>query len=114
MLELLECSDRQREVEEERARLTEKVRRLKWSWWEVEIDGVTYRRERAETQARIDALVIPEQTDILATWQFLETLADVWTEATQAEREELIGLLFEVVFVDVIEGRVACARPQAS
>ena len=77
----------------------------------MELDEATYRRERAETQAQLDALVIPEQTDILAAGQFLETLADVWVEATPAERKELLGLLLEAVFVDAIGGSVVCVQP---
>ena len=114
VLKLLECSDGRHEVERERSRLAEKLRRLKRSYWEVEIDEATYGREKAETQAQIDALVIPEQTDILAAGQFLETLADVWAEATQAERTELLGLFLEAMFVDVAEGCVVCVQPQAS
>lgn len=48
----------------------------------VEIDDVTYLRERVETQA----------------------LADVTVEDAEAERSERIALLFEAVIVNVVEG----------
>jgi hypothetical protein len=59
----------------------------------VEIDEDTYRRERDETQVVLDALVIPEEPDVVAAGQFLETFADIWVEAIPKERKELLGLL---------------------
>lgn len=112
VLELLQCGDQRHEVERERAWLAEKLRRLKRSYWDVEIDEATYRREEAETQAQIYALVLPEQTDMLAARQFLETLADMWAEAAQVERKELLGLRLEAALVDVAEGCVVCIGPR--
>ncbi len=114
VLELVESEDRQADVERERARLTEKLRRLQRAYFEVEIDEATYRRELAESQARLDALVIPEAPDVVAAGQFLENLALVWTEATQAERHELLGVLLERVFVDVAGSRLVCVEPDPS
>jgi hypothetical protein len=61
--------------------------------FDVEIDEDTYRRERDETQVVLDALVIPEEPDVVAAGQFLETFADIWVEAIPKERKELLGLL---------------------
>jgi DNA invertase Pin-like site-specific DNA recombinase len=113
ILDLVECEDRRAAVERERARLSEKLRRLQRSYFEVEIDDATYRRERAETKAQLDALVIPDAPDVVAAGQFLESLAAIWAEATQAERHELLGMLLEAVFVDVAGDSIVCVQPKA-
>lgn len=113
VLEIVDCEDRRADVERERARLNEKLNRLRKAYFEVEIDEATYRRERAQAQTRLDALVIPEESDVVAAGSFLETLAEVWSEATPAERKELLGLVLEAVVVDVREGHLICVRPKA-
>jgi len=112
VIDLMGCEDRRAVVEQQRIRLAEKLKRLRKAYFEVDIDEVIYRRERAETQAQLDALVIPEENDVLAAGRFLETLADVWITATQGERKELLALLLEAVFVDVLGGRVVYVQPQ--
>jgi hypothetical protein len=57
--------------------------------------------------------VIPEQSDVVSAGQFLENLADVWAEATPAERKELLGLVLETVVVNVVEERLICVEPKA-
>jgi hypothetical protein len=59
-------------------------------------------------------LVIPEEPDVVAAGQFLETFADIWVEVIPKERKELLGLLLEEVLVDVAEDRIVCVRPKAS
>jgi hypothetical protein len=110
----VECEDRRVAVTRERTRLKEKVRRLQKAYFNVEIDEDTYRRERDEAQVELYALVIPEEPDVVAAGQFLETFADIWIEAIPKERKELLGLLLEEVFVDVAEDRIVCVRPKAS
>ena len=56
----------------------------------------------------------PEEPDVVAAGQFLETFADIWVEAIPKERKELLGLLLEEVLVDVAEDRIVCVRPKAS
>ena len=112
VLDLVGRQDQQEQIKRERARLTEKLRRLQRAYLEVEIDEAAYRRERAETRARLDALVVPEEGDILQAGQFLETLAVVWAEATLAERRDLLRLLLEAVWVDVASRRVVCVQPK--
>lgn len=114
ILSLIESEDRRAEIERERARLAEKQRRLQRSYLEVEIDEATYRRDRAETQTQLDALVIPAVPDVVAAGQFLESLAHVWAEATQAERRDILKGLLERVFVDVAGARIVCVEPQPS
>ena len=114
IVDLVECEDRRAAVARERTRLKEKLRRLQRAYFDVEIDEDTYRRERDEAQAELDALVIPEEPDVLAAGQFLETFADIWVEAIPKERKELLGLLLEEVLVDVAEDRIVCVKPKAS
>lgn len=113
VLDLVNHRDHRAEVERERARLTEKQRRLRRAWLEVEIDDETYRREQTGTQAQLDALVMPDEPDIVAAGQFLETLQTIWDEATASERKQLLNTLLEAVFVDVVGKRLVCVQPKA-
>jgi hypothetical protein len=47
---------------------------------------------------------------VIAAGQFLETLVAIWSEATPAERKELLGLVLEAVFVDAAEGCLTCVQ----
>ncbi|MFC2015544.1 recombinase family protein [Chloroflexota bacterium] len=114
IVDLVECEDRRASVARERTRLKEKLRRLQKAYFDVEIDEDTYRRERDEAQVERDALVIPEEPDVVAAGQFLETFADIWVEAIPKERKDLLGLLLEEVLVDVAEDRIVCVKPKAS
>ena len=112
VLDLVAHEDRRAEVKRERARLEAKLKRLRRAYFEVDIDEDTYRRERANVQERLDALVIPDEGSVLDAGSFLETLGGVWAEATPSERKELLGLLLDAVFVDVVGHRIVCVRPQ--
>jgi len=114
VIELIGRQDEAQNRERERARLAEKLRRLRRAYLEVEIDEATYRREKAEAQARLEALAVPEQNQILDAGRFLETLAGVWAEATPAERCELLRLLLQGVVVDVAGRKVVCVRPRGA
>jgi hypothetical protein len=48
---------------------------------------------------------------MIAAGQLLETLAAAWSEATPAERKEVLGLVLETVVVDVAKACPICARP---
>jgi DNA invertase Pin-like site-specific DNA recombinase len=114
IVDLVESEDRRAAVGRERARLKEKLRRLQKAYFDVEIDEDTYRRERDEVQVELDALVVPEEPDVVAAGQFLETFAVIWAEANPKERKELLGLLLDEVLVDVAEARIVCVKPKAS
>lgn len=58
--------------------------------------------------------MIPEEPDVVAAGQFLETFAEIWVEATRKERKELLGLLLDLVLVDVAEVRIVCVKPEGS
>lgn len=51
---------------------------------------------------------------MVAAGQFLETFAEIWVEATRKERKELLGLLLDLVLVDVAEVRIVCVKPEGS
>lgn len=47
---------------------------------------------------------------VIAAGQFLEIPTAIRSEASPAERKELLGLASEVVVVDVAQGRLICVR----
>ncbi len=97
-----------------RERLEAKLRRLRQlyeaGYYDDDLDA--FEREAQAIQRKIDELPLPQD---LATIEeaaaTLSTLAEVWEEATPAERRDLVRLAVAEVFVDVNQSRVTRLRP---
>jgi len=101
----------------ERARLEEKLRRVRVQYREVEITEEEYRRELAETKERLANLTPPREMradELLRAGEYLETLGPVWEAATPQERKEIYRLVFEVVYVDVLEKKLVQVMPKGA
>ena len=77
-----------------------KLRRTHDMSKEVEITEEDYRREVAETRARLATLRPPQEmeaNELLNAGEYLETLGPVWQAATPRGRKEIYQLVLEVV-----------------
>jgi site-specific DNA recombinase len=103
-------------LQNRRARLTASRRRLKEAYihGDFEEDEDIYRRELESIRRELDQ--IPTEDDLLQIRQaaeMLESLGEVWDEASPAEQCDLVQLMLRDVQVDVTQGRVLFLRTTA-
>ena len=65
VVDLLSSKDETAEIQRERNRLEEKLRRLKRLYWEVEIEEADYRQEAGLTQAKLSSMANPEHAQVV-------------------------------------------------
>ena len=118
ILEMLQVKGEDVErYQRERARLEEKLRRLRVQYREVEIGEGDYRRELKETKERLASLNPPQEMEaegILQAGAYLESLDAIWEAATPQERKEIYQLVLEVVYVDVLGKRLVEVVPKGA
>lgn len=118
ILEMLQVKGEDVErYQREKARLEEKLRRLRVQYREVEISEEEYRRELKGTKQRLASLNPPQEMQaeaILQAGRYLETLGPVWDAATPQERKEIYQLVVEVIYVDVLEKRLVEVVPNGA
>lgn len=116
ILEMLQVKGEDVETyQRERARLEEKVKRIRQMYQEVETTEREYRRELAQTKERLEHLTPPQEMradELLRAGEYLETLGPVWEEATPQERREIYQLVLERVDVNVLEKRLVEVVPK--
>jgi site-specific DNA recombinase len=99
--EALLSSDERKRLEDRRRFLTGKLRRLGVGFADGVIQEPDYIRERDAVQAELAALVTPEDITVIDAGLYLETLRDLWGEATAEERRDICRLTLEAVFYDL-------------
>jgi len=112
VLELLADKDGGVEVEKERSRLLEKLRRIKSMYLEVEITEQEYREMKAKAEARLAKLSIPQERDVRQAGELLEGLSTAWNSATPEERRSLVHTIFETIHCDPAEKRLVALQPK--
>jgi len=101
----------------EKARLEERLRRLKMLFVESEISETEDRHLMAETKEKQTNLTPPGEVgidELLEAAKYLETLGPVWEAATPQERKEIYQLVLEVVYVDVLEKKLVEVVPKGA
>ena len=101
VIELLSSHDEAVEVQRERVRLEEKLRRLKRQYREVEIAENEYRRELELTQTKVASLVDPEQEETMNLGDHVEGLVSAWESATREEQRDMLRMMLEAIFIDM-------------
>jgi len=114
IVELLAEKDRIADVEKERSRLHEKLRRIKRMYMEVEITEQEYREMKAEVEAQLAKLSIPEERDIRQAGELLERLSTAWNSATPREQRSLTHTVFEAVYCDPAAKSLVAVQPKTA
>ncbi len=114
VLDLISSRPERERLQRERVRLEVKLRRLAQQYREVEIDEEEYRRERDATRKRLDALVVPAETEVLAAGAYLEDLAQVWATATMEEKRNMALLVFDAIYYNLTAKQIAALKPKAA
>lgn len=77
-----------------------------------DMDRATYVRKRDELQAQLEKLVMPETKVVALAAEQIENLQAAWDLATEAERAEMVRLIFEDIWVDLETGDVPYFKPR--
>ena len=111
VIQLYSSKDERETILREQKRLREKLRRLKYSYHEVEISQNDYRKEKARTERKLASLHLPEQTRLGEVASLVQTLAASWDHATREERRDMIRLIFDGVYCDPAQKRLVVLQP---
>jgi site-specific DNA recombinase len=110
--EAIASEDERQRLEERRHFLEGKLRRLGMGFADGAIPEPDYIRERDAIQAEMATLVIPEDVAVIDAGLYLETLRDLWDEATLEERRDICHLTLEAVFCDLRRKRITALVPK--
>ncbi len=115
LAKLIEQDDESQTLDNRRARLTAERRRLKESWirgdFEEEDEDI-YRRELKRIRRELAEL--PTSADmetIERAARMLEELAEIWDDAEEVDRRDLLRVAIREVKVDVPQGRLVTIEP---
>ena len=110
--ELSEHQEERENIEGKRQYLEGKLRRLKFLYMEEgDLSEGEYRRRKADLQAQFDALQMPETPEVEQAGETLESLGQEWANAPKKYRRDMLGCIFEAIFVDVEAQRLVCVKP---
>ena len=112
VVDLLSSKDEAIEIQRERNRLEEKLRRLKRLYREVEIEEADYRQEVALTQAKLSGLVNPEHHQVVTLGDHVEGVVAAWEIATKEERREMLQMMLDAVYIDMTNKEVVGLKPK--
>ncbi|HDQ70666.1 MAG TPA: recombinase family protein [Chloroflexi bacterium] len=104
--------DERRQMQERRQHLERKLHRLGIAFADGVIDEPEYIRERDATQAELATLIVPENVDVIDAGLYLETLRDLWDEATLEEQRDICRLMLERVYYDLQQEHITELIPQ--
>jgi site-specific DNA recombinase len=110
--ELAEHQEELENVQGKRRYLEGKLRRLKFLFMEEgDMGEGEYRRSKADLQAQLDALQMPETPEVEQAGETLESLGQEWANAPKKYRHDMLQCIFEAIFVDVEAQRLVCVKP---
>ncbi|MFC1935824.1 hypothetical protein ACFLX9_03605 [Chloroflexota bacterium] len=114
VIEYLSAREEIDAVEKERAKLEERMRRLKKQYRDLEIEEHEYKQELVLTQAQLASLAVPQGQQVVQLGDNVEGLVLAWETATKEERHQLLQMMLDAVYVDVAEKRVVGLQPKPS
>ncbi len=104
--------DERQQMQARRQHLERKLHRLGIAFADGVIDEPEYIRERDAAQAELATLIVPENVDVIDAGLYLETLRDLWDEATLEEQRDICRLMLEKVYYDLQQERITELVPQ--
>lgn len=106
--------DERQKMLQRRAALESKLRRLGLGFVDGAVPEKQYTQERDAIQRELATLVIPEDAAIIDAGLYLETLRDLWDEATLEEQKEICNTMLEAVYYDLRQQRITRLAPKAA
>jgi site-specific DNA recombinase len=105
----LGASEERERIARERARLKERLRRLR----QLYLDGYPepeYRREKEAIQAALETLSESPEEEVMILGDHIEGLIQAWKFATRAEKRDMLLMMLEAVYVDVPNKRLVALQ----
>ena len=109
--ELNEHREERQGVEKRQAYLQGKLRRLRELYIDGDFDKPEYDRRKGELQDQLDALTVPDAPDVMEAGATLETLGQIWEDASLRIRRDMLRTIFEGIYVDMQTARVVYVKP---
>jgi site-specific DNA recombinase len=111
--EMLTSEDRRERILAARAKVLEKLHRLRTLYLELALTDGEYQRERGRLQEQLQALVVPDEEPAVRMGAYVEDLPTLWRAATLDERRAMVLTALDAVYVDMDTGRLAAVQPKA-
>jgi len=111
ILSQLAQNDHAAQVAAERERLHRRLQRFGQLYVDGVYDRQAYEAERDAVREQLEALVAIEPENVLQAGTQLESLADVWPQASEDERKQICRLLFKEVSIDFGTRRITRIVP---
>lgn len=109
--ELVNHRQEQDQVEGKRQYLQGKLRRLREMYLDGDIEKPEYNHRKADLQAQLNAQQLPEQLAIETAGETLESLGTAWAGAPLRLQRDMLRVIFEAVYVDMLSRRLVCVKP---
>ena len=90
----------------------EKLRRIRVQYREGDIDRREYQQESALTKAALDATRVSVDDEVVRYGDHIEGLLEAWGAATLEERHQLLSIMLDDVYVDMVQGLVLGLKPE--
>jgi hypothetical protein len=62
-------------------------------------------------QRQLDALQVPDAPEVERAGEPLESLGQEWASAPKRYQRAMLRLIFEGIYIDMIEKRLVCVKP---
>jgi len=110
--EMLASEDRRESILVGRAKVLEKLRRLRTLYLELTLTDGEYHRERERLQEQLQALAVPNEEPVVKA-AYVEDLPALWRAATLDERRAILLTALDAVYIDMDTGRLVAVQPKA-
>ena len=100
---LITTLDQQSQVQGDRGKIEQKLKRLGKVYVDGFLDDADYEFQRWVLKSQLDGLIVPEQGSILQAGRLLEDLPLMWDKAQLEERHTILRGFLECVYVDLAE-----------
>jgi predicted transcriptional regulator len=110
--EMLASEDRRECILVQRAKLAEKLQRLRTLYLELALTDGEYQRERQRLQEQLQGLVVSDEGPVVQAGAYIEELPALWRAATLEERRAIVLAALDAVYVDVDKEQVVAVQPK--
>ena len=114
-LERVKLKDRVKQVQEQRKKLEERLRRMAKAFVDGLFDDGEYRRQKEQIEFELASLVVPEADMTEEAGKLLLDLPRLWAGSAVEERRRLLLTVLDAVYVDTQgEKGIVEVRPKAA
>ena len=98
----------------ERDRIEEKLRRLKRLYRDLELEEGEYEMERNRLEVALASIEVPQENATMKAGAELASMLDIWDQATDEEKYQMLGLMLEAVYCDTERKAIIALKPKAA